>query len=141
VIGAYHRLFQIESSFRMSKHDLRARPVHHHKRESIDAHLTIVFAALAVSRWIADTTGWSIKRFVKTAHRYRTVRIRVGEHMLTAADPGPTTYATRSSRSTPARLRTKLIRLGSYRPRSGEITSPPKRRRWCKSTPLRSCSA
>ena len=27
VIGAYHRLFQIEASFRMSKHDLAARPI------------------------------------------------------------------------------------------------------------------
>jgi transposase len=52
VIDAYHRLFHIEKSFRMSKHDLRARPIYHHKRESIDAHLTVVFAALAVSRWI-----------------------------------------------------------------------------------------
>ena len=33
VIGAYHRLFQIEASFRMSKHDLAARPIYHHKRE------------------------------------------------------------------------------------------------------------
>ena len=58
VIGAYHRLFQIEKSFRMSKHDLQARPVYHRKRDSIEAHLTIVFAALAVSRWIEDHTGW-----------------------------------------------------------------------------------
>ena len=36
----------------MSKHDLQARPVYHHQRDSIEAHLTIVFAALAVSRWI-----------------------------------------------------------------------------------------
>jgi hypothetical protein len=42
----------------MSKHDLQARPIYHHKRESIDAHLTIVFAALAVSRWIENRTGW-----------------------------------------------------------------------------------
>jgi len=33
----------------MSKSDLRARPVCHRKRDSIEAHLTIVFAALAVS--------------------------------------------------------------------------------------------
>lgn len=26
-IGAYHRLFEIERSFRMSKHDLQARPI------------------------------------------------------------------------------------------------------------------
>ena len=37
VIGAYHQLWHIEHAFRMSKHDLRARPIYHHKRESIDA--------------------------------------------------------------------------------------------------------
>jgi transposase len=37
----------MEKAFRMSKHDLAARPIYHHKRESIEAHLNIVFAALA----------------------------------------------------------------------------------------------
>ena len=45
VMGAYHQLWQIEHSFRMSKTDLRARPIYHDKRESIEAHLTIVMAA------------------------------------------------------------------------------------------------
>ena len=67
VIGAYHQLFQIEKSFRMAKSDLQARPVYHRTRDSIEAHLTIVLAALAVSRWIEKTTGWSIRKFVKTA--------------------------------------------------------------------------
>jgi Transposase DDE domain len=89
VIGAYHRLFQIEASFRMSKHDLAARPIYHHKRESIEAHLTIVFAALAVGRLIEDRTGWSIRRFVRTTRRYRTVHIRAGSQLLTAEDPIP----------------------------------------------------
>jgi hypothetical protein len=89
VIGAYHRLFEIEKSFRMSKHDLQARPVYHHQRDSIDAHLTIVFAALAVSRWIEDRTGWSIRKFVRTARRYRTIEIQAGNHIITAADPLP----------------------------------------------------
>jgi hypothetical protein len=89
VIDAYHRLFQIEKSFRMSKHDLQARPIYHHQRASIEAHLTIVFAALAVSRWIEDTTGWSIKRFVKTARRFHTVEIQAGPHTITAEDPLP----------------------------------------------------
>ena len=56
----------------MSKHDLQARPIYHHKRESIDAHLTVVFAALAVSKFSEAETGWSIKKFVRTARRYRT---------------------------------------------------------------------
>jgi hypothetical protein len=89
VIDAYNRLFQIEKSFRMSKHDLQARPVYHHKRDSIEAHLTSVFTALAVSRWIEDTTGWSIKKFVRTARHYRTIEIQAGAHTVTAADPLP----------------------------------------------------
>lgn len=89
VIGAYHRLFQIEKSFRMSKHDLAARPIYHHKRESIEAHLSIVFAALAISRLVEDRTGWSIRKFVKTMRRYRTIEIQAGEHVITAADPLP----------------------------------------------------
>jgi hypothetical protein len=87
VIGSYHELWNTEKSFRMSKHDLRARPVYHRKRDSIEAHLTVVFAALAVTRFIEERTGWSIKRFVRTARRYRTVHIRVGQHIVTAEDP------------------------------------------------------
>jgi transposase len=74
VIDAHHQLWRIEKAFRMSKHDLQARPIYHHKRESIDVHLTIVFAALAVSHFIEHQTGWSIKKFVRTARRYRTVQ-------------------------------------------------------------------
>jgi hypothetical protein len=86
VIGAYHQLFQIEKSFRMAKSDLQARPVYHRTRDSIEAHLTIVFAALAVSRRIERQTGWSIRKFVKTARRYRTIQIQAGPHTITAAD-------------------------------------------------------
>jgi len=89
VIGAYHQLFQIEKSFRMAKSDLQARPVYHRTRDSIEAHLTIVFAALAVSRWVEHVTGYSIRKFVKTARRYRTIEIQAGDHVITAADPLP----------------------------------------------------
>ena len=89
VIGAYHQLWRIEKAFRMSKHDLQARPIYHHTRESIEAHLSIVFAAMAVSHYIETQTGWSIKKFVRTARRYRTVKIQAGSQTLTAADPLP----------------------------------------------------
>ena len=89
VIDAYHQLWRIEKSFRMSKHDLRARPIYHHTRDSIEAHLSIVFAAMAVSHWIEHQTGWSIKKFVRTARRYRTVTIQAGRQTLTAAEPLP----------------------------------------------------
>ena len=48
-----------------------------------------MFAALAVTRLIEDRTGWSIKQFVRTARRYRTITIRAGQQVLTAEDPLP----------------------------------------------------
>ena len=89
MIDAYHQLWHIEKAFRMSKHDLQARPIYHHLRESIEAHLSIVVAAMAVSHYIEAQTGWSIKKFVRTARRYRTVKIKAGNQPLTAAYPLP----------------------------------------------------
>ena len=111
MIGSYHQLFQIEKTFRMSKHDLQARPVYHHLRDSIEAHLTIVFAALAVSRWIEHQTGWSIRKFVKTARRYRTIQIQAGQHTITAADPLPADLRQPSTKSTAEQLHTKLSQV------------------------------
>ncbi len=89
VIDAYHQLWRIEKAFRMSKHDLQARPIYDRTRDSIEAHLSVVYAAMAVSHWIERQTGWSIKKFVRTARRYRTVTIQAGNHTLTAAEPPP----------------------------------------------------
>jgi hypothetical protein len=89
VIGLYHQLWRIEAAFRMSKHDLQARPIYHHKRESIEAHLSIVLAALAVSRYVEARTGWTIRQFVRTARRYRTIEIRAGRQTLTAEERLP----------------------------------------------------
>jgi hypothetical protein len=84
----------------MSKHDLQARPIYHRTRDSIEAHLTVVFAAMAVSHWIETQTGWSIKKFVRTARRYRTVQIRAGQQTLTAADPLPDELAAALAKTT-----------------------------------------
>ena len=75
VIEAYHQLFQVEKSFRMSKSDLKARPIFHHKRDSIEAHLTIVFSALAIARRIEAATGISIKKFVQRMRLLRTGKV------------------------------------------------------------------
>jgi len=72
IIDYYHQLFQVEKSFRMAKSDLKARPVFHRKREAIEAHLTIVLAALAVGRSIEAKTGISLKQFVKILRPIRS---------------------------------------------------------------------
>jgi hypothetical protein len=64
-----------------------------------------VFAALAVSRWIETRTGWSIRKFVKTARRYRIIEIQAGRQTITAADPVPTTYVKPSMPSSPQQTR------------------------------------
>lgn len=38
---------------------------------------------------IQARTGWSIKRFARTARRYRTMRIRADQQILTAENPLP----------------------------------------------------
>lgn len=84
IIDAYHDLWHIEQSFRMSKHDLRARPIFHHHTEAIEAHLTIVFAALATARWLQTTTSISIKRLIRTLRPLRQVTIQLAGQTLTA---------------------------------------------------------
>ena len=54
-----------------------------------DTTTPFVVAAMAVSHYIETQTGWSIKKFVRTARRYRTVQIKAGRQLLTAADPLP----------------------------------------------------
>ncbi len=71
IIRYYHQLFQVEASFRMAKSDLKARPIFHHKQDAINAHLTIVFAALAIGRTIERLSGVSLKQFVKTLRPIR----------------------------------------------------------------------
>ena len=72
----------------MAKSDLRARPVFHHLKDSIEAHLTIVFAALAVARHLQDATGVTIKKLVQTLRPLRSVVIAIGDQTI-PADPTP----------------------------------------------------
>jgi hypothetical protein len=93
--------------------DLQARPVYHRKRHSFEAHLTIVFAALAVSHWIETTTRWSIEKFVRTARRYRTITIQAGPHTITGADPVPDGLRAAPTKiNNASRVRTGLIKVG-----------------------------
>lgn len=87
VTNAYHQPWHVEKSFRMSKHDLKARPIYHHKRESIEAHLTIVFAALAITRLVESPTGWSIKKFVREALPDRADPCRQAHRRRRKPDP------------------------------------------------------
>ena len=87
VIASYHDLWRVEQSFRMSKTDLRARPMFHHTKDAIEAHLTIVFAALAVARYLQDATGMSIKKIIRTLRPLQQITVRIAGHEHLAEDP------------------------------------------------------
>ena len=73
VIASYHDLWHVEASFRMSKSDLRARPIFHHTREAIEAHLTIV-DELADDRRLQERTVDSSRAVREGLRSRRSVR-------------------------------------------------------------------
>lgn len=62
IVSRYHDLWKIEKAFRIAKSDLLARPIFHHKRNSIEVHILIVFVSLCVVKSIELFSGLSIKR-------------------------------------------------------------------------------
>ena len=85
VIASYHDLWHVEQSFRMSKTDLRARPMFHRTEEAIEAHLTIVFAALAVARETQNRTGLAIGNLIRQLRPLRSATIAINGSTQTFA--------------------------------------------------------
>ncbi len=77
VIASYHDLWHIKQSFRMSKTDLAARPMFVRTRDAIEAHLTVVFAALAVSRQIQRRTGLSTRNICRQLRPLQSATIAI----------------------------------------------------------------
>lgn len=75
VIASYHELWHVEQSFRMSKTDLAARPMFVRTRDAIEAHLTIVFTALAVSREVQRRSGLAIRNVIRQLRPLRSATI------------------------------------------------------------------
>jgi len=48
IIDNYGHLWKIEKAFRISKHDLKVRPIYHHLQRRIEAHITINFVAYKI---------------------------------------------------------------------------------------------
>lgn len=48
VIDSYQNLWKIEKAFRISKNDLKIRPIFHYKKERIEAHICLSFVAYTI---------------------------------------------------------------------------------------------
>lgn len=75
IIDRYHDLWRIENSFRLTKSDLEARPIFHRLDETIKAHLVIVFAGLAIARYIELKSNMSIHKALKLAGKVLTQKV------------------------------------------------------------------
>jgi hypothetical protein len=61
VVEHYHSLWRVEQTFRMSKSDLKSRPIFHHTHDAIRAHVLICFTALMMGKFIEIKTGFSLR--------------------------------------------------------------------------------
>lgn len=61
IVSRYKDLWHVEQAFRIAKSDLLARPIFHHLKESIEAHMIIVFVSLCIVKSIEMLTKLSIK--------------------------------------------------------------------------------
>jgi len=77
VISRYHDLWRIEKAFRITKTDLEARPIFLRLDKTITCHLIIVFAGLAIARYLEIKTNMSIKRILKIAGKILTHKVIV----------------------------------------------------------------
>ncbi len=75
VIEQYKNLWKVEQNFRISKSDLKARPIFHSKQQSIETHILICFMALAIAKYIEIKTKKSIKSVVKQLKKATDARI------------------------------------------------------------------
>jgi len=64
----YRNLWQVEKAFRMSKNDLKERPVYHQKETRIASHLLLCFCSLLVmkeSEKLLSAIGYSLARTIE----------------------------------------------------------------------------
>jgi transposase len=64
VVARYHDLWNVEASFRMTKHDLATRPIFHRKEDAIRAHMAVCFAALMMGRALEGAAGCSLRSVI-----------------------------------------------------------------------------
>jgi len=73
VINNYNDLWYIERAFRMSKTDLRIRPIYHRLKYRIEAHICISFAAYSIYKELeralhAEKSTLSVKKAAELTH-------------------------------------------------------------------------
>ncbi|HBR01807.1 MAG TPA: transposase, partial [Ruminiclostridium sp.] len=71
IIDIYRGLWRIEESFKITKSDLEARPVHLSREDHIQAHFLICFIALVISRILQHRVGnnFSVSKILESLNK------------------------------------------------------------------------
>ena len=62
ILSQYNNLWQVEESFRITKHDLKIRPIYHFKPSRVRAHLAISFTAYMLTRYLEHRVRVQFKK-------------------------------------------------------------------------------
>ena len=77
VIDSYNNLWKIERAFRISKTDLKIRPIYHRLKERIEAHICISFVSYVLykdlERILSTNTSISMKKAVKQINKMQEI--------------------------------------------------------------------
>jgi len=82
IIDNYRHLWQIEKAFRISKTDLKIRPIHHYLKKRIEAHICIAFVAYTIYKELErllykHRAGFSTKRAAELTHNMYEMEYRM----------------------------------------------------------------
>ena len=88
IVDAYHQLYNVEQSFRISKSKLEIRPIFHFNGDRIKAHISICFVALKVYRELdrmlkSNKMKLSVDTVLNIAKTIPTVSVKMVEGTLT----------------------------------------------------------
>jgi len=86
LIHQYTNLWQVEESFRITKHDLKIRPIYHWKSSRVKAHLAISFMAYALVRHLEYRVRLQYKKL--SPQKIRNILLSIQSSILydTATD-------------------------------------------------------
>lgn len=84
IIDNYQHLWQIEKAFRISKTDLRIRPIYHRTRNRIEAHICIAFTAYSVYKELErllqmHNAPFSVKTAIELTHTMYQINVILPE--------------------------------------------------------------
>ena len=88
VVKAYHGLWEIERSFRITKSNLKSRPVHVSLEQRIEGHFLTCYIALLILRLLGKRLGgkYSPEQIIESLKRYQSCLVKDNVFRVTYYD-------------------------------------------------------